>query len=50
MRKALLVCLLIATGVGVSGCWDHRGGHDHPGYPSDGHHHHDHGDGGYHGG
>jgi len=46
MRKALLACLLIATGIGVSGCWDHRYGHDHPGSPSDHHHHHGGGYGG----
>jgi hypothetical protein len=48
MRKALFALVLIATSVGVSGCWDHGRGHDRPGYPSD--HHHRDGDGGYHGG
>jgi hypothetical protein len=43
MRKALFALVLIATGVGVSGCWDHRGGYDHPGHSSD--HHHGHGGG-----
>jgi hypothetical protein len=47
MRKAFLCLVLIATGVGVSGCWDHGRGRDHAGYPSDHHGHHD--GGGYHG-
>ena len=40
MRKAILALTLIATGVGLSGCWHDRGGYGHPGHPSDHHHHH----------